>query len=176
MAHSNFVGDIHFSGKTTFADMAIPEDAVGNAQIGATVAIPIDAEKVEAQCITKHVQPNGTAIVAKTEAVHVSRFGGSVERVGVTITGVLPAAAGDIVTVDVRKHADDATAGVSILSTEVTMSTTPDLFKPTFANLDTNNNLAVEDVVMVVVTVATTATMGEGVIVDLMIRENQAAT
>ncbi len=173
MGHSTHQGTHHYEELVTFTEVGLPDGSVTNDNLALSAASPIEAEKVQAQYVFEYAQAEGSDVIDATEAIHICRFAGEVVAVEAAMTGVLGIATGDTVVVDVERHR--GAASTSCLTSTLSFSTTPALNIRQQANLDGSNKITVAgDVLKVVINETTASNQGQGILVTVTMREDQA--
>lgn len=140
-----------------------PADSVGNDAINP--ADPVDCDNQLHQYKIPHAQKTGTAVVAERVAKHVAESSGSLFRFRAGLTTALVGA--DTITIDLLKNnASILSAPIILTSTLVAYATRESTF------LTSPSNYVADDVFEFNITIShTSGTMGQGLFVELMVRE-----
>lgn len=169
MAQLRQEGDLHVTGTISAAVIQLPASSVGNSDIEA--AAGIEATKVVHQFPLEYYQVPGTAIVAATVDLHISRAAGTVVAFEAAVTGAIATGADRTVTLDLQKSTG-AAAFASVLSATLVLDNTNVLRTLEAATIGT---AAYVDGDLFRVTVAVAGAAGnqaQGLIVTATLREN----
>lgn len=176
MAFSNILGDFHYEGKLSAAEMELPDNSVDNNNIGASAASPIDAEKVESQFVVYYSQPNTAANIDEDEVIHISRYGGEVVSVGASFGSAIPTGATAAENTKVKLVKQTGATTDEIMTADIQLDVGNAVYTPEYGTLDgAGKILAANDTVRVSVTQngTETAPLARGLCVVLILRENQ---
>lgn len=170
MAQDLINNDLHVNGTLSCKTFNAPAGSIGDAAIKATAGI--DATKLEHQFDIGLAQPPGTDVVAETRDLRIIHgSSGEVVAVKAAITGAVATGADRSVTIDLQKG-NVATGFASILASTLPFVSTDTLRAVKQAAI-ANPNLAIGDILRLVVTVAGVAgNQAKGLIVSVTLRED----
>ncbi len=170
MAQDLINNDLHVNGTLSCKSFNPPAGAIGDAAIRA--AAGIDATKLEHQFDLDFSQSPSAEVIAETRDLRIIH-GSSSEVVAVkaAITGAVATGADRSVTIDLQKG-NVATGFASILTSTLQFVST-DALRAVKQAAIANPNLAVGDILRLVVTVSGTAgSQAKGLIVSVTLRED----
>ena len=166
MAQQIIQSGLHVSGNLSCEGFSPPNACIYDDQVGTPSGTrsPIGAEKVEHQLFARLAQVHGSAATAERRVIHCAHAAGTIESV---VAGLVVACIGDsTITVDVRKN------GTTILTGTIGLDSTNVAYAEEAGTISANT-YAAGDVLEAVVTVsAGTGTLGQGLYVSVVLREN----
>lgn len=154
-----------FNGTVTLPASSVDENTL-------TTAALLPASKLVARFAKDHRQASGTAVVAKTELIHIAKYAGIVKSVEAAIDDAIT---GDnTVVIDVQKSTSGG-AFATVLTATLTINSASAAQTAIAATVDaTKDDYVAGDVFEVVVTVTGSGTQAQGLNVTVFFEESPA--
>lgn len=167
MGLSTHDGDIVFrNGQATFAGtIKLPGSCVGSGQIDPSNPLP--ASVMQHQHEMTYRQSNGSAVVSDRQAVHVG-YGATGLVVAIQAGCVTPNVGADTISVDIKKN------NVSILSSAISLTSSQAAYATVAGSIATSAYVTGDVFEVVVTPNHSSGTLGQGVFVRLVVREDAA--
>jgi len=162
-------GDLLVLGTATFANVNLPDDCVGDDQI--EEAADLDASKLEHQFPITYSQADGSDIVAAIVPIYTCR-GTTAEVIDVEVVCIDAPEGGDKkFTVDIKKCDQSTPTPATILTAVVDYSSTQADCEVEVATISDADLTDGDTLVVVVAVSGSTGNQGQGLIVNVWIRE-----
>jgi len=169
-ATSTQAGNLHVAGTLSAASLTIPNGGVTNAHI--TSSAGLDATKLEHQHCIPYFQADGTDVAAATVPVYICR-GATAEIVAIQVSCVDAPSGGDkAFTVDLQKADEGTPTPATVLSSTISYSSTQSDCEVEPGTISSADLITGDQLLVVVAVTGSTGTQGQGLVVNITIRED----